>query len=449
MGNLINSLNALINDSNNILINDLYNNMSTYQKSLFDGFKSDFSSFENYSLNDLIYDFDKNFIESILNIEIDLYLKECKENGIQNKRNGFTHDIDLTIGDRKILFNRPRLRKEADFDSSLIPKRTRVLKDLSDNIILLYSKNNSVNDIKDILKKMFNIDISTAFISNLTQDLSSDVLNWRNKDLKKCYFCFNIDCTYISVRDKKCLNSHKIPVYVVVGTTLDGYKEIVGLYLGNEDENKNVIDSLYNTDISEAKSFWLTVFNDLKDRGVENVLYISSDGLTGIKDAINDEFPKSIYQRCVVHIVRNLKSYTTKSNCKEVIADFKNIYSATSKDMAILNKDYFLDKYKNNKTLLKHAIKYIEEIMPLFDLPINIRNYIYTNNIVESVNSKIKRGFYGRGALPNVQSALNIIYLNLSDLEEKWSKKHVSNWDNIYNELINVHYDDIKDYLLS
>lgn len=445
--NFINNLEKVINDSNNSTINDLYNNMSTYQKSLFDGFKNDVSTFENYSLNDLIYDFDKNFIESILNIELDLYLKECKEQGIENKKNGYTKDIDLTIGDRKIFFNRPRLRKEIDFDSTLIPKRTRILKDLSDNIILLYSKNNSVNDIKDILKKMFNIDVSTAFISKLTQELSQDVLNWRNKDLKSCYFCINIDCTYISIRDKKCLKSHKIPIYVVVGTNLQGHKEIIGLYLGNEDENRNVIDSLYASDIAESKTFWLTVFNDLKDRGVKKILYISSDGLSGIENAIEDEFPNSIYQRCVVHLVRNLKTYLTKSNAKEVITDFKNIYNSTSKQMAIINKEYFLDKYKDNKTIIKHALEYLDYIIPLFDIPINIRNYIYTNNIVESVNSKIKRGFYGRGALPNVQSALNIVYLNLQDLENKWIKTHVSNWDNIYNEIIQVHYEEIKQYL--
>ena len=443
------SLNNIINDSNNSTINNLYDNMSTYQKELFNNFKTNFSSFENYSLNDLIYDFDKNFIESILNIELDLYLQSCKEMGIENKRNGFTHDIDLTIGDRKIVFNRPRLRKEIDFDSLLIPKRTRIIKDLYDNIILLYSKNNSVNDIKDILKKMFNIDVSSAFISKVTQELSIDVINWRNKQLNDCYFCINIDCTYISIRDQKFLNSHKIPIYIAVGTSLDGHKEIIGLYLGNEDENKNIIDNLYNQDISEATSFWINVFNDLKDRGIKDVLYFSADGLSGVKEAIASEFPDSFFQRCIVHIVRNLKGYTNKSNSKEIILDFKNIYSATSKDMAILNKDYFLNKYKDNKTLIKHASKYIDEIMPLFDLPINIRNYVYTNNIVESVNSKVKRGFYGRGALPNAEAALNIIYLNLSDLESKWEKKKVLNWDNIYNELILLHYDRIKTYLFS
>ena len=445
--NLLYNLNNIINDSNNDIINDLYDNMSTYQKSIFDKFRNDINTFNDYSLNDLVYDFDKNFIEAILNIELDLYLKECKKNGIDNKRNGYTNDIDLTIGDHKINFNRPRLRKESDFDSLLIPKRTRIIKDLRDNIILLYSKNNSVNDIKDILSKMFNLDISTATISSFTQELAEEVLVWRNRQLNKCYFALNIDCTYIPIRDHKCLNSHDIPIYVAVGTSLDGFKEILGIYLGNEDENKNVIDSLYTTDISEAKYFWLTVFNDLKDRGLEKVLYVCSDGLTGIKEAILDEFPNSFYQRCTVHIVRNLKAYTNKSNSKEIITDFKNIYCSTSKDMAEINKDYFLNKYKDNKTLIKHASKYIDEIMPLFNIPLNIRNYIYTNNIVESVNSKIKRGFYGRGALPNIQSALNIIYLNLTDLETKWKKKHVSNWDNTYNELIQIHYDEIKQYL--
>lgn len=447
MGNdLINQLHSLINEDNP-LINNLYNDMSKYQKNIFDNFKNDVSYFENYSLHDLLYDFDKNFIETILNIEIDLYLKDSLKKNISNKRNGYTKDIDLTVGDHKILFNRPRLRDESNFDSSLIPKRTRIIRDLKDNILLLYSKNNSLNDIKDIIKNMFNIDISTAFISNLINEISSDIFAWRNKQLDPCYFTVNIDCTYITIKDQKFLNSHDIPVYVAVGTKLNGHKQILGIYLGNEDENKNIIDSLHDTDISEAKKFWLTVFNDLKDRGVKHILYICSDGITGIKDAINDEFPSAFYQRCVVHIVRNLTKYTPKSIMKDVINDFKAIYSAPNKPLALENKQYFFNNYKNYKTLIKYASKYIDEIMPLFNIPINIRKYIYTNNIVESVNSKIKRGFYGRGALPNSNSAINIIYFNLIDLENKWNKQHVSNWDNIYNEILQLHYDDIKDYL--
>ena len=444
--NFTNALQSILLDESNDNFNFLYNNMSTYQKEIFDNMKNDLDFLNNYSLSDLIFDFDSRFIESILSLELDLYLNECKKNGTFNKKNGSTKNITITTSNKTLNFNRPRLRNESDFDSTFIPKRTRVLNDLSDNIILLYSKNNSVNDIKDILASMFNIDISTAFISNITQSIQDQVLTWRNRDLHSCYFCVNIDCMYISIRDNKNLSSHSIPVYIAVGTTLYGHKEIVGIYLGNEDANKNIIDSLYETDISESKTFWLEVFNDLKDRGVKDILYIVSDGVSGIKEAINSEFPNAFYQRCVVHIMRNLKKYVGKKDT-QIIYDFKKIYTSNNKNSALLYINEFREKYQDNKLIVKHANRYIDEILPLFDIPINIRKYIYTNNIVESVNSKIQRGFYGRGALPNTNSAINIIYVNLLDLEKNWMKSKVKNWNNIFNELQVVHKDIINKYM--
>ena len=198
-----NNLHSIISSSNNM--SNLYNNMSSYQKQIFNNFLDNPDDFSNYSLNDLLFDFDKNFIEYLLNLELNLYLEETKQNGIDNKKNGNTKNIHLTMGNKEINFNRPRLRKENDFDSILIPKRTRIIKDLSDNIILLYSKNNSVNDIKEILFGMFGINVSTGFISNIAQNISQDVLNWRNRDLKPVYFTINIDCTYITIKDHKAL----------------------------------------------------------------------------------------------------------------------------------------------------------------------------------------------------------------------------------------------------
>ena len=445
--NFINNIKSILDKTNNHDINVLYNDMSRYQKNIFDSWHNNINSFIDYSFSDLLFDFDKEFVEKILEIELNYYLEESLNNGIKNKKNGYTKDITLKVNNTEISINRPRLRNEANFDSIFVPKRTRIMKDIHDNILLLYSKNNSINDIKDILKGMFDIDISTGKISTLLQDISYSVYEWRNKKLDKCYFTINIDCTYITIRDNKDIKSHKIPIYVVVGTKLSGNKEILGIYLGNEDENKNIIDNLHDKNVSESTTFWTTVFEDLKERGVEKILYIVSDGLTGIKNAIKLSYPTSFYQRCVVHIVRDLKTYTNKNNSKEVIKDFKNIYSSPSLELANENYEYFLDKYKDNKTIIKHVKDYMDEIMPLFNLPINIRKYIYTNNIVESVNSKIKRGFYGRGALPNVNSALNIIFLNLDDLEKKWSKTKVPNWNNIYNELILVHKQDIEQYL--
>ncbi len=435
----------ILNTSNNNDMKLLYNNMSSYQKKIYDSWIDNPDLFIDYSLNDLIFDFDKDFVEKILEIELDFYLKNSAING--NKRNGYTKDISLTLLDRTISINRPRLRNEKEFNSIFIPKRTRVLKDLKDNIILLFSKNNSINDIKDILSAMFNIDISTGKISELLQEISDKVFEWRTRPLDKCYFTINIDCTYISLRDNKDISSHKIPVYVAVGTKLNGHKEIIGIYLGNEDQNMKIIDEYHNIDIAEATSFWVNIFDDFKDRGIEKVLYIISDGLSGIESAINNSFPSTRYQRCIVHVVRNLKNYTNKNNSAAIIHDFKNIYLAPNRELALENYNDFLIKYKDNKTLIKHVKEYIEYILPLFDIPTNIRKYIYTNNIVESVNSKIKRGFYGRGALPNINSALNIIFLNLENLESKWTKSKVNNWNNIYNELYSIYNSEIDKYL--
>lgn len=212
------ALQHTISNENNNVFNELYNDMSKYQKQIFDNMRTNPNALENYSLSDLIFDFDKEFIQSILSLEIDLYLKECNKKGIYNKKNGSNKDINLKTSNRTICFNRPRLKHESDFDSQLIPKRTRVLNDLSDNILLLYSKNNSVNDIKDIISSTFNIDISTGLISNIANSIQEQVLAWRNRELKKCYFALNIDCMYISLRDKKYLCSHRLAVYIAVGT---------------------------------------------------------------------------------------------------------------------------------------------------------------------------------------------------------------------------------------
>lgn len=418
--------------------------MSKYQRNLFHELENDSEKASKYKLKDLIYDFDKDFVEKILELEIEEYLRE---NTLDNRKNGYTKGITLTIGDRIINFNRPRLRNEKNFDSEIIPKRKRFMDDISESVIVLYAKNNSVKDIEEIMKSMFGIKVSTAKISQICQSIAEEVMAWRNKELERCYFTLNIDCTYISIRDNKKLTGHKVPIYIAVGTKLDGHKEIVGMYLGNEDENKNVIDEMYNEDIAESKTFWLTVFNDLKDRGMEKVLYVISDGLSGIENAIKEELPTARYQRCIVHLVRNIKTYTTKKESKEVIEDFKKIYSSTTKNEAEEMYNNFVNKYKNKKTIVNHAIEYYKYIEPLFDVPENIRKYIYTNNIVESANSKIKRGFYGRGALPNVESAINIIYVNLRDLENKWENKKVNNWDNIFNELVTVYQKEIKEYL--
>lgn len=423
---------------------ELIQDMSKYQRELFYELETNEEKAKEYSLKDLLFDFDKEFIEKIVKLEIEEYLKENNE---ENRKNGYTKNIEIVVGERTMLFNRPRLRKESNFDSKILPKRKRFINEIKDYVITLYARNNSVNEIKAILEEMFEIKVSTAVISKMSQTIKEEVMKWRNRELEKCYFTINIDCTYISVRDNKNLVRHKIPIYIAVGTRLDGHKEIVGMYLGNEDEEKNVIDELYKEDIGESKNFWITVFNDIKERGVEKVIYIVSDGLKGIEEAVKEEFKGVRYQRCVVHIVRNLEKVINKKERTEIIKDFKKIYTAENEKLSEESYKEFKEKYKGKKTIIKKVEEYYEYIRPLYKVPANIRKYIYTNNIVESANSKIKRGFYGRGALPNVESAINIIYVNLKDLEEKWKKSKVTNWENIFKEITTVFYEEIKEYI--
>ena len=200
------------------------NDMSKYQRNKFYELESDPEKAKGYKLNDLIYDFDKDFVEKLLELEAEEYLKENEEN---NRKNGYTKGINIVIGDKEINFNRPRLRKEKEFDSEIIPKRKRFMDDISEYVITLFAKNNSVKDIEEIIKTMFGIKISTAKISKICGAINKEVIKWRNKDLSKCYFTLNIDCTYITIRDNKKLVGHKVPIYVALGTKLDGHKEIV------------------------------------------------------------------------------------------------------------------------------------------------------------------------------------------------------------------------------
>lgn len=448
--NFIYPMMNILENSTVDFIEELTNSMSNYQRKVFNRLTTDNSFSDNYSLSDLLFDFDVEFIEKILEIEIDVYLKTSIENNEKNKRNGYTKNISLTVGDRAINYNRPRLRNEKDFKSILIPKKTRILKDLSDNIILLYSKNNSVNDIKQILASMFNISVSTATISAFVNEIAEEVLAWRNKQLQRMYFTVNFDCTYISIRDNKNLAKHKIPIYIAIGTSLDGHKEIIGTYLGNEDEDKLIVEGLHNKDVGESKNYWATVFSDLKDRGCEEVLFFSSDGIIGISEAIKEAFPNAKHQRCVTHLCSNVKKFTTKKNCKEVMKDFKKLYSVPTLNLSLIAFEEFKVKFAKNKTLVKKVSEYYEFIKPLFDETPAIRKYIYTNNISESANSKLKRGFYGRGALPNANAAINIIYFNLRELEDKWLQKKVNNWNEIFSDLNNEnykYYNKIKEYL--
>ena len=197
---------------------------------------------------------------------------------------------------------------------------------------------------------------------------------------------------------------------------------------------------------TESASFWNNVFEDLKERGVEDILYMSSDGVAGFQGSLEMAFPKTQAQRCVVHLVRNLYSLCPKKDAKAIIADFKAIYTSSSLEEANLMLDTFKEKYADQKRLVRKAQDFMQYLEPLFELPQEIRKCIYTTNVIESVNSALRKVTRGKGAFPSEESVYKVLYLRINELTEKW-KNPIKNWQTIQEQLIQLFGDRFTKHL--
>ena len=218
---------------------------------------------------------------------------------------------------------------------------------------------------------------------------------------------------------------------MIIGVDAEGYKDVLGIWI----------------DKTESGSFWNNVFDDLKARGVKDILYMSSDGIAGFKGSLEQVFPKTQTQRCVVHLVRNIYSLCPRKNAKQIIADYKKIYTSTTLEHANIMLDEFKTKYeKDYKKIVKKAEDFMQYLEPLFELPLEIRKCIYTSNAVESVNSALRKVTRGKGAFPNNSSVYKVLYLRLKELKEKW-KRPIQNWRTIQQQLIELFGDRYTKYL--
>lgn len=234
--------------------------------------------------------------------------------------------------------------------------------------------------------------------------------------MKKCYPFVYIDCLYCSVKED--LRSIKKAIYIVLGVDIRGKKDVLGIWL----------------DITESASKWYEIFEDLKERGVEDIFFVSMDGLVGLPESIEKIYPQTIMQRCIVHIVRNIYALLPKKEVKQVITDFKKIYTASNLEKAKAEYEKFKEKYQENKKLMKKVNENIEWIYQLFDYPINIRKAIYTTNSIESLNNGLRKVTKGKGAFISDVALMKVLYLRIQDLQKSWSKG-ISNWNKIENEL--------------
>ena len=363
-------------------------------------------------------------MQKLLDTELENHLEyskytHLKDKTSQNIRNGHCKPKNVKTKYGNIKIKTPRDRN-ATFKPIIIEKGQTKLTGFEDKCIALYAKGMSLRDIEKTLKEMYGVKINKDDITRLISAVSEETEKWKSRKLKSTYVFTYADCLYVPIKDD--ITTSKKAVYVIIGVDIYGYKEILGLWI----------------DKTESSSFWNNVFEDLKERGIEDILYMCSDGIAGFKGSLEKVFPKTQVQRCVVHLVRNIYSLCPKKDAKEIIQDYKKIYTSSSLEEANFQLDVFKQKYeKEQKRIVKKAVDFMQYLEPLFELPKEIRKCIYTSNAVESVNSALRKVTRGKGAFPNENSVYKVLYLRIKELSEKWNKP-IQNWKVIQTQLIEL-----------
>ena len=369
-------------------------------------------------------------IQTLVDAELDNHwdFQKYERNGDKtNYRNGHCKPkkVETKYGEVSVSTPRDRL---GTFTPLIIEKGQKKATDFEDKCISLYAKGMSLRDIEAILKDLYGVDINKDAITRLISRVNEEVVLWQNRPLKRCYTFTYADCLYVPIKDD--VTSEKKAVYVIIGVDVYGMKEILGLWIDN----------------TESASFWTGVFEELKMRGVEDILYMTSDGVAGFQGSLEMVFPKTNAQRCVVHLDRNIAKVTPKKELKEVMSEWKKIYKSSTLEEAELNLENFKEKFSKNSRVVEKATNFMQYIEPLFELPMEIRKVIYTSNAVESVNSALRKVTRGKGSFPSRESVFKVLYLRIIDLQEKWTKP-IKNWNIIQSQLIEIFKERYTQYL--
>lgn len=381
-------------------------------------------------INNYIQGLVGNIMQELLNKEFDEHMsyKKGSHSDSENSRNGLSSTKNIKTNFGEIPIDMPRDR-DSSFNPVIVPKRKTLLMDTADTITMMYAKGNSLSDIKDLLKQIYGVDVSEQFISESTKMVNEEVNNWKQRKLKEIYPFIYMDCMYVNVKEE--MRSVKKAVYVALGIDIEGNKEVLDFWIGD----------------SESSSFWYGILEDLKSRGVKDILYLCSDGVAGFKEILEESYPKTIHQRCIVHIIRNLTKCITRKEWKEFCDDLKKIYKAPNLESAEESSKIVLEKWNKNKILLKKLERDIPHMLQLFDYPENIRKIVYTTNPIESLNSALRKVTNGKGAFVNEEALSKVLYLRVKELQEKWNKTRKSNWQTVLNELYLIHEDRIDKYI--
>lgn len=307
--------------------------------------------------------------------------------------------------------------RNSSFDSKVLPKRQKDISAIDDKIISMYAKGMTTRQISETIEDIYGFEVSEGMVSNITDKLLPQIEEWQNRPLASVYPIVFIDAVHFSVRDEGVIK--KLAAYVVLGINEDGKKEVLAIVVGE----------------NESSKYWLSVLNSLKNRGVQDILILCSDGLTGIKDAISTAFPMTEQQRCIVHMVRNTLKYVANKDIKVFAKDLKTIYTSPDEKNALKQLELVTEKWE---PLYPHAMNRWKEnwdaVSPIFKFSKDVRTAFYTTNAIESLNASYRRLNRQRSVFTSSQALLKALYLATFEVTKKWTMP-IRNWGKVRGEL--------------
>ena len=326
------------------------------------------------------------------------YTKENKE----NYRNGSSKKkVKSNLGEIELEIPRDR---NSEFEPMIVPKNSRDISNIEQQIIKLYGMGNSTREISNFIEELYGFSVSAEMVSNITDKIIPEMEEWKNRRLEEIYPFVYIDAIHFNVKENGVIG--KKAAYVAMGINKVGIKEVLGIYIGE----------------NETSKFWMTVFNNLKNRGLKDILVLSSDGLTGIKEAIEIAFPKTEHQTCIVHLTRNTLKYVSHRDKYKFAQDLKAIYTASDEEIA---KKLMYDVTNAWKGKYPTAMDRWEEnwgiISPFFKFSQKIRKMIYTTNTIESLNSSYRRLNKARNVYPSADALMKVLYLSTKKVTKNWN----------------------------
>ena len=366
-------------------------------------------------LKEMFADTLQEMLEAELDTELGYPKNGSSPDGGGNRRNGHTKKtVRSEYGELELVMPRDR---EGEFEPVVVKKRQKDVTGIEEQILALYAKGVSVRDIQAHLKQLYGIDVSPTLISNVTNRIMPLIRDWQARPLQRAYAVVFLDAIHYKVKQEGHIVSKA--VYVVIGIDFDGNKDVLGMWIGEHETSK----------------FWLTVLNELKNRGVEDILICCVDNLTGFSEAILACFPQTEIQKCVVHQIRNSIRYVSYKDTKKLLANLKPVYTAPSEEAALAALEDFENVWGTKYPLVVQSWRRNwGEIATFFKYPPEIRKLIYTTNMIESYHRQLRKVTKGKSIFPNYESLQKMFYLVTQDVMLRWTGC-IHNWGQILLQL--------------